>query len=189
GAVPLRGAGRGSARRAGPPLRAPLPPFLLRTADNPQGVPQGVCDGLVDAVGQDRDAYFKQFFDDFSIVDTLGGSRIGDEAWRASFQAAVAASASATLACVPAWLTALGGPPRVAAGGGRGPAEGRRAAPGGRGGGGRDPADRRRGAAPAGAAPGPHLRGDRRRAAPHRLDACRRGQPRPARLPRAPTLA
>jgi non-heme chloroperoxidase len=57
------------------------------------------------AIRQDRYAYFKQFFDNFYNVDKLGGTRISDEAWRASFQVAVGASAFATLACVPTWLT------------------------------------------------------------------------------------
>lgn len=43
--------------------------------------------------------------DNFYNVDKLGGTRISDEAWRASFQVAVDASATASLACVPTWLT------------------------------------------------------------------------------------
>src|SRR5205085_5557470 len=83
----------------------PIPPFLLQTDDNPEGVPQSVFDGLMAAIRHDRYAYFKEFFDNFYNVDKLGGSRISDEAWRASFQVAVGASAYATLACVPTWLT------------------------------------------------------------------------------------
>jgi non-heme chloroperoxidase len=94
----------GSARVGKAALFAPIPPFLLQTPDNPQGVPQSVFDGLMAAIRSDRYAYFKQFFDNFYNVDKLGGTRIGDEAWRASFQVAVGASAYATLACVPSWL-------------------------------------------------------------------------------------
>jgi non-heme chloroperoxidase len=95
----------GSARVRKAVLLGPIPPFLLQTADNPQGVAQSVFDGLMTAIKKDRYAYFKQFFDDFYNVDKLGGSRISDEAWRASFQVAAGASAFATLACVPTWLT------------------------------------------------------------------------------------
>jgi non-heme chloroperoxidase len=95
----------GSKRVSKAALLGPIPPFLLKTADNPQGVPQSVFDGLMAAIRQDRYAYFKQFFDNFYNVDKLGGTRISDEAWRASFQVAVGASAYATLACVPTWLT------------------------------------------------------------------------------------
>jgi non-heme chloroperoxidase len=95
----------GSARVRKAALLGPIPPFLLQTPDNPQGVPRSVFDGLMEAIRKDRYAYFKQFFDNFYNVDKLGGARISDEAWRASFQVAVGASAYATLACVPTWLT------------------------------------------------------------------------------------
>jgi len=95
----------GSARVSKAVLLGPIPPFLLQTPDNPQGVPQSVFDGLMEAVKTDRYAYFKQFFDNFYNVDKLRGTRISDEAWRASFQTAVGASAYATLACIPTWLT------------------------------------------------------------------------------------
>jgi non-heme chloroperoxidase len=95
----------GSARVRKAALLGPIPPFLLQTPDNSQGVPRSVFDGLIEAIRKDRYAYFKQFFDNFYNVDKLGGTRISDEAWRASFQVAVGASAFATLACVPTWLT------------------------------------------------------------------------------------
>ncbi|HWE62328.1 MAG TPA: alpha/beta hydrolase, partial [Chloroflexota bacterium] len=95
----------GSQRVSKAVLLGPIPPFLLKTDDNPEGVPQSVFDGLMAAIRQDRYAYFKQFFDNFYNVDKLGPARISDEAWRASFQVAVGASAYATLACVPTWLT------------------------------------------------------------------------------------
>ncbi len=95
----------GSSRVSKAVLLGPIPPFLLQTPDNPQGVPQSVFDGLMAAIRSDRYAYFKQFFDNFYNVDKLGGTRISDEAWRASFQVAVGASAYASLACVPTWLT------------------------------------------------------------------------------------
>src|ERR671935_3075009 len=44
-------------------------------------------------------------YGNFYNVDKLGGTRISVEAWRASFQVAVGASAYATLACVDTWLT------------------------------------------------------------------------------------
>jgi non-heme chloroperoxidase len=95
----------GSARVRQAALLGPIPPFLLQTDDNPQGVPQSVFEGLMAAIRRDRYAYFKQFFADFYNLDKLGGSRISEEAWRASYQVAVGSSAYATLACVPTWLT------------------------------------------------------------------------------------
>jgi len=105
----------GAARVRKAALLGPIPPFLLQTDDNPEGVPQSVFDGLMAAIRHDRYAYFKEFFDNFYNVDKLGGSRISDEAWRASFQVAVGASAYATLACVPTWLTDFRGDlPKIA---------------------------------------------------------------------------
>jgi non-heme chloroperoxidase len=95
----------GSARIRKAALLGPIPPFLLQTPGNPQGVPRSVFDGLMAAIREDRYAYFKQFLDNFYNVDKLGGTRISEEAWRASFQVAVGASAYASLACVPTWLT------------------------------------------------------------------------------------
>jgi non-heme chloroperoxidase len=81
-----------------------VPPFLLKTDDNPEGVDQSVFDGIRAAVVADRPAYFKAFLDDFYNVDVLGGTRISEQAWQASFNVAVAASPFAADACVPTWL-------------------------------------------------------------------------------------
>lgn len=95
----------GSARVAKAALFGPIPPFLLRTDDNPDGVEQSVFDGLMDAIVADRPAFLKAFLDDFNNVDKLGGSRISEQAWQAQWNVAVGASPIATLACVPSWLT------------------------------------------------------------------------------------
>ena len=95
----------GSARVAKAVLMGAIPPFLLKTDDNPDGVPQEVFDGIKDAVVKDRPAYFKDFLDNFYNVDVLGGTRISDQAWQNSFIVAVGASAYAAYACVDTWLT------------------------------------------------------------------------------------
>jgi pimeloyl-ACP methyl ester carboxylesterase len=84
---------------------APVPPFLLKTADNPTGVDRNVFDGIMDAIRKDRYAYLTAFYHDFYGVDENLGSRLSEEALRASFIVAAGASAHATLACVPTWLT------------------------------------------------------------------------------------
>jgi pimeloyl-ACP methyl ester carboxylesterase len=83
----------------------PIPPFLLKTADNPTGVDQSVFDGIMDAVRADRYAYLTKFYQDFYALDRNLGTRISEDAVRASFNVAAAASPHATLACVPTWLT------------------------------------------------------------------------------------
>ena len=95
----------GSARVAKAVLMGAIPPFLLKTDDNPDGVDQSVFDGIKSAVIADRPAYFKDFLDNFYNVDVLGGTRISDQAWQNSFNVAVAASAYAAYACVDTWLT------------------------------------------------------------------------------------
>jgi non-heme chloroperoxidase len=95
----------GSARVSKAAMLGAIPPFLLKTADNPQGVDGAVFEGIQAAILSDRYAYFKNFLDNFYNVDELGGTRISDQAWQASFTVAVAASAYATYACVGTWLT------------------------------------------------------------------------------------
>jgi non-heme chloroperoxidase len=95
----------GSARVGKAVLMGAIPPFLLKTDDNPEGVDGSVFDGIKQAVLADRPAYFKDFLDNFYNVDVLGGSRISDQAWTNSFNVACAASAWAAHACVDTWLT------------------------------------------------------------------------------------
>ncbi|HEY9473573.1 MAG TPA: alpha/beta hydrolase, partial [Mycobacteriales bacterium] len=96
---------RGSERVARAVLLAPLPPFLLKTPDNPEGVESPLFDGIEKAIVADRPAYLKKFFDDFYNIDVLGPARISDQAYWASWNVATRASAIGTLACVSSWLT------------------------------------------------------------------------------------
>ncbi len=95
----------GSARVSKAVLMGPIPPFLLQTVDNPEGVEQKVFDDIMKAIVKDRPSYLTEFFKNFYNVDDLGGKRITDEAVQMSWNVAVGASAIATLACVPTWLT------------------------------------------------------------------------------------
>jgi non-heme chloroperoxidase len=63
-------------------LMGAVPPFLLKTDDNPDGVDGSVFEGIKQAVLADRPAYFKTFFDNFFNVDMYRGTRISDEAAR-----------------------------------------------------------------------------------------------------------
>jgi non-heme chloroperoxidase len=95
----------GSARVSKAVLLGAVPPFLLKTDDNPEGVEESVFDEIQAAIIADRPAYFKSFLDNFYNVDVYAGTRISEQAWQNSFNVAVAASAYAALACVPTWLT------------------------------------------------------------------------------------
>jgi non-heme chloroperoxidase len=96
---------RGSARVRRAALLGALPPFLLKTDDNPEGVDGEVFDRIKAAILCDRFAFLETFLTDSYNADVLGGSRISDQAWHAGFVAALGASAYATHACVDAWLT------------------------------------------------------------------------------------
>ncbi len=82
-----------------------IPPFLLKTADNPEGVDEPVFDGIKKGLAADRPAFLAAFFQNFYNVDVLGGKRVSDELVRLSWNIASGASPVGTLACVSAWLT------------------------------------------------------------------------------------
>jgi len=84
---------------------AAVPPFLLKTPDNPAGVDGSVFDGIKKAIVADRPAFLSKFLADFYNVDTLGGKRISDAVVRLSWNIAATASPKGTLDCVSAWGT------------------------------------------------------------------------------------
>ena len=95
----------GSGRVSKAALLGAIPPFLLKTPTNPEGVDKEVFDGIKAAIAKDRYAYFKDFLDNFYNVDVLGGKRISDQAWQGSFNVACMGSAYSSYACVDTWLT------------------------------------------------------------------------------------
>ncbi|HEY8718968.1 alpha/beta hydrolase [Pengzhenrongella sp.] len=70
----------GSTRVVKAVLMGAIPPFLLKTGDNPEGV-------------------------DGAVFDDLGGTRVSEQAWQNSFTVAIGASAYAAWACIDTWLT------------------------------------------------------------------------------------
>jgi non-heme chloroperoxidase len=80
-----------------------IPPFLLKTDDNPGGVDGSVFEGIQKAVAADRYAFFTEFFKNFYNADVYLGKRVSEQAIQASWNAAAIASATASLACVPTW--------------------------------------------------------------------------------------
>jgi len=80
-----------------------VPPFLLKTPDNPEGVDGSVFDGIQKAVAADRYAFFTEFFKNFYNTDVFLGKRISEQAVQAGWNVAASASATASLACVPTW--------------------------------------------------------------------------------------
>ncbi len=80
-----------------------IPPYLLKTADNPDGVDESVFKGIEQAVSADRYAFFTEFFKNFYNTDVLMGKNISEQAVRASWNVAASASPTASVACVPTW--------------------------------------------------------------------------------------
>ncbi|MGD0466763.1 MAG: alpha/beta hydrolase [Terriglobales bacterium] len=80
-----------------------VPPFLLKTPDNQEGVDGSVFEGIEKAIAADRYAFFTEFFKNFYNTDALLGKRVSEQAVQASWNVAAGASATASLACVPTW--------------------------------------------------------------------------------------
>jgi non-heme chloroperoxidase len=80
-----------------------VPPYLLKTADNPEGVDASVFDGIQKAVAADRYAFFTGFFRNFYNTDIFLGKRVSEQAIQSSWNVAAGASATASLACVATW--------------------------------------------------------------------------------------
>ncbi|CAL9562892.1 Non-haem bromoperoxidase BPO-A2 [Nocardiopsis dassonvillei] len=83
---------------------ASLEPFLLKTDDNPTGVPQEVFDGIAEAAYTDRYSWYTQFYKDFYNLDENLGNRISQEVVTANWNTAVGSAPVAAYAVVPAWI-------------------------------------------------------------------------------------
>jgi pimeloyl-ACP methyl ester carboxylesterase len=95
----------GSERVSKAVFMAAVPPFLLKTPDNPAGVDGSVFDGIKKAIVADRPAFLSTFLANFYNVDVLGGKRISDQVVQYSWNVAAGASPKGSLDCVTAWYT------------------------------------------------------------------------------------
>ena len=82
-----------------------IPPFLLKTPDNQEGVDGSVFDGIKKGIAADRPAFLTQFLSNFYNLDVLGGKLISEQAVQLSWNIGASASPKGTLDCVSAWLT------------------------------------------------------------------------------------
>jgi non-heme chloroperoxidase len=96
---------RGSERVSKAVFISPIPPFLLKASDNPEGVEKSVFDGFQDAILKDRLAYLTQFFQDFYNLDETLGSRVSKEVVQYNWNTASEASPRGTHDCVDTWQT------------------------------------------------------------------------------------
>ena len=95
----------GSQRVARGVLVSPIPPYLLQASDNPEGLPASMFDGFMQNARQDDPAWMKGFLDNFYNIDKFRGTLVSDQAYQASWNVAVSASATAAVACIPTWET------------------------------------------------------------------------------------
>lgn len=85
-------------------LVASVTPFLLRTADNPEGVDGEVFEGIAAKIRQDRPAFLKDFANAF-YGRTLLNHTVSDAVLEWNQGLALAGSLRATLAAATAWAT------------------------------------------------------------------------------------
>ncbi len=89
---------------------APLPPFLLKTADNPEGVDDSIFDAIMQSIAADRFAYLSTFFSDFYNLDVTLGNRTASFLSRLRASACTKRSRAANWWCWRAGRTAFPGP-------------------------------------------------------------------------------
>ncbi|MEV4809678.1 alpha/beta fold hydrolase [Micromonospora avicenniae] len=95
----------GSQRVSKAIMLAPLAPFLMQTADNPEGVEKSLFDGFQQAIIKDRFAFLTQFCNNFFNWSENKGKLVSEEAYRAHWEIGARASAKGTYDSVSAWLT------------------------------------------------------------------------------------
>src|SRR5262249_52269881 len=95
----------GSQRVAKGVLISPIPPFMLQTPDNPDGLPASLFDGFIQTARQDVPAWMKAFLDNFYNYDKFRGTLVSEQAYQFSWNLATFASSIAAVACIPTWET------------------------------------------------------------------------------------
>lgn len=94
----------GSDRVARAVFVSPIPPFLLKTEDNKNGVEQEVFEGFKEAIKKDRYEFITEFLKNFYNLDKLiGKPQVSEEKLRADFNLAAKSSPVAFFECVGTW--------------------------------------------------------------------------------------
>ena len=94
----------GSERVSKAMLLGAVPPFLLKTADNPEGVDKSVFDGMIAGVKKDRIAFLAEFFKNFYNYEP-GAKGVSADLIPFSKWVAWGASPVATQQCIVAFGT------------------------------------------------------------------------------------
>jgi non-heme chloroperoxidase len=81
-----------------------LGPYLIKTADNPEGVDAKVFEDIKVAIRKDRPAFLMEFLRNFYNYDVTGGKLVSERVLEDNWNVAVGASAIGTVACVDCWI-------------------------------------------------------------------------------------
>jgi non-heme chloroperoxidase len=92
----------GEARVKKAVLISAVPPYMLKTADNPEGVEQKVFDRIIENIKKDRPAFMRQFAASF-YGRTMINHTVSEDAIDFFVMMAMQASPKATLECVTAF--------------------------------------------------------------------------------------
>ena len=81
-----------------------LGPYLVKAADNPEGVDAKVFADIKAALRKDRPAFLMEFLKNFYNYDVTGGKLVSERVLEDNWNVAVGASAIGTIACVDCWI-------------------------------------------------------------------------------------
>ena len=94
----------GSSRVRTAVLIGTLGPYLVKAADNPEGVDRSVFEGIKAAIRADRPAFLMEFLRNFYNYDITGGKLVSERVLEDNWNVAAGASSIGTLACVDCWI-------------------------------------------------------------------------------------
>ena len=81
-----------------------LGPYLVKAADNPEGVDAKVFEDIKAALRADRPAFLMEFLRNFYNYDVTGGKLVSERVLEDNWNVAAGASAIGTVACVDCWI-------------------------------------------------------------------------------------
>ena len=81
-----------------------LGPYLVKAADNPEGVDAKVFEDIKAAIRADRPAFLMEFLRNFYNYDVTGGKLVSERVLEDNWNVAAGASAIGTVACVDCWI-------------------------------------------------------------------------------------
>src|SRR5262249_16692289 len=79
-------------------------PYLVKTADNPEGVDRKGFEDTKAALKADRLATLREFLKNFYSVGGEDGRRVSEQVMDANWAVAIGASPIGTVACVDSWI-------------------------------------------------------------------------------------